>query len=171
MEPEQYPNAGDANPVARVGVVGVGDAATKWMDTGSDDQVYLARVAWLPESREVAIERLPRSQKKLDLLIADAASGKSRVILSEQDPHWINVADDLKFLDQGDRFIWSSERSGFRHLYLYGRDGKNDLATYARELGGHRTARRGRSQGLCLLRQQPTDPDRAAAPSCFALRR
>jgi dipeptidyl-peptidase-4 len=89
-----------------------------------DDQVYLARVAWTPDSRQVAIQRLTRSQKRLDLLMADAASGKSSILLTEQDPYWINMSDDLQFLKGNDRFIWSSERSGYRHLYLYSRSGK-----------------------------------------------
>jgi dipeptidyl-peptidase-4 len=121
---ERYPNAGDPNPVVRVGVAGADGGESIWMDTGADDQVYLARVAWTPDSRQVAIQRLTRSQKRLDLLMADAASGKSSVLLTEQDPYWINMSDDLRFLKNSDRFIWSSERSGFRHLYLYSREGK-----------------------------------------------
>jgi len=46
------------------------------------------------------------------------------VLLTEKDAYWINVADDLYFLKDGKRFLWSSERSGYRHLYLYGLDGK-----------------------------------------------
>jgi len=121
---ERYPNAGDPNPIVRVGVAGIGGRETKWMDTGADDQVYLARVDWTPDSRQLAIQRLTRSQKHLDLLLADAASGRSTVLLTEEDPYWINIADDLHFLKNSDRFVWSSERSGFRHLYLYSRDGK-----------------------------------------------
>jgi len=121
---ERYPNAGDPNPIVRVGVAGIGGGETKWMDTGADDQVYLARVDWTPDSRQLAIQRLTRSQKHLDLLLADAASGRSTVLLTEEDPYWINIADDLHFLKNSERFIWSSERSGYRHLYLYSRDGK-----------------------------------------------
>jgi dipeptidyl-peptidase-4 len=121
---ERYPNAGDPNPIVRVGVVGIGGGATKWMDTGADDQVYLARVDWTPDSRQLAIQRLARSQKRLDLLMADTDTGKSSILLAEQDPYWINMSDDLHFLKGSDRFIWSSERSGYRHLYLYSRDGR-----------------------------------------------
>src|SRR4029077_17921141 len=63
-------------------------------------------------------------QTQLDLLRADAETGKSSVLLTEKDAYWINVADDLRFLKDGKRFLWSSERSGYRHLYLYGLDGK-----------------------------------------------
>src|SRR5262249_22789089 len=61
---------------------------------------------------------------QLDLLFADAATGKSRTALTEKDSYWINLSDDLRFLKDGRRFLWSSERSGYRHLYLYDLDGK-----------------------------------------------
>ena len=116
---ERYPIAGSPNPVARVGVVPVAGGAVRWMDTGTDKTVLLARVDWLPDSRRVAIQRLTRVQNRLDLLFADAASGRAQTILTEMDQSWINIADDLQFFAHGQRFLWSSERSGFRHLYLY----------------------------------------------------
>jgi dipeptidyl-peptidase-4 len=119
MEYTRYPQAGEANPIVRVGVVPVAGGETKWMDTGGDTDVYLARVVWLRDSRRVAIERLNRAQNRLDLLFCDAASGASATILSETDPYWINIADDLYFFSDNKRFLWSSERTDFRHYYLY----------------------------------------------------
>jgi len=116
---ERYPAAGDANPIAKVGVIAVSGGATQWLDTGPDSSVLLARVAWLPDSKRVAIERLNRPQTQLDLLFAGAANGSVATILTEQDKNWINISDILYFFSDGRRFIWSSERSGFRHLYLY----------------------------------------------------
>jgi dipeptidyl-peptidase-4 len=121
---ERYPIAGSPNPVARVGVVPVSGGAVRWMDTGTDKSVLLARVDWLPDSRRVAIQRLTRTQNKIDLLFADAGTGRAQTVLSEMDQSWINVADDLQFIAHGERFLWSSERSGFRHLYLYDLSGK-----------------------------------------------
>jgi len=85
---------------------------------------YLPRFTWLPDSRTVAIERLDRRQQTLELFLADTVTGKARLILSESDKYWINLADDLRFLADGRRFLWSSERTGYRHLYLYDTDGK-----------------------------------------------
>jgi dipeptidyl-peptidase-4 len=121
---ERYPVAGSPNPVARVGVVPAAGGAVKWMDTGADKSVLLARVDWLPDSRRLAIQRLPRVQDRLDLLLADAGTGRAEAILTETDKTWINVADHLHFFADGRRFLWSSERSGFRHLYLYDLSGK-----------------------------------------------
>src|SRR3984957_7981687 len=123
-EMECYPPAGGANPVVRVFVASVSGGQAKQMDTGSETDQYIPRVNWLPDSKHVAIQRLIRAQTNLDLLIADAATGASRVALTEKDQYWINVSDDLRFLQDGRRFLWSSERSGFRHIYLYNLEGK-----------------------------------------------
>jgi dipeptidyl-peptidase 4 len=120
----RFPQAGEANPIVRVGVVAVTGGETKWMDTGSNTDVYLARVNWLPDSRRIAIQRLNRAQDRLDLLFADAASGTSRTILTESDKYWINISDDLYFFSDNKRFLWSSERTGFRHYYIYDLAGK-----------------------------------------------
>ena len=121
---ERYPPAGGANPVVHVFVVSLRDAKGKQMDTGADADIYLPRVNWLPDSRHLAIQRLNRAQNALDLLIADSANGQSRVALTEKDQYWINISDDLKFLRDGKRFLWSSERTGYRHIYVYDLDGK-----------------------------------------------
>jgi dipeptidyl-peptidase 4 len=123
-EEERYPPAGGANPIVRVLVASMGGGEARVMDTGTETDIYIPRVNWLVGSKHLAIQRLNRPQNALDLLIADTASGKSRVALSEKDQYWINVSDDLHFLKDGKRFLWSSECSGYRHLYLYDLDGK-----------------------------------------------
>jgi len=105
-------------------VVPVAGGETKWMDTGSNTDVYLARVNWLPDGRRIAIQRLNRAQDKLELLFADAGTGASHTILSETDKYWVNLSDDLYFFSDGKRFLWSSERTGFRHYYIYDLAGK-----------------------------------------------
>jgi dipeptidyl-peptidase 4 len=121
---ERYPPAGGANPVVRVLVALVSGGEPRIMDVGAETNIYIPRVAWLPDSKHLAIQRLNRPQTILDLLIADALTGKSRNILTEKDQYWINVSDDLHFLKDGKRFLWSSERDGYRHLYVYDLEGK-----------------------------------------------
>jgi dipeptidyl-peptidase 4 len=123
-ELQRYPVAGGTNPVVRVLVASLSGGEPRLMDTGSETDMYIPRVNWLPDSGRVAIQRLNRDQNKLDVLLADAATGKSSTLVTEQDKYWINVNDDLRFLKDGKRFLWSSERTGYRHLYLYGLDGK-----------------------------------------------
>src|SRR5262249_11092330 len=123
-EEERYPVAGGRNPVVHVYVAEVASGKAKLMDTGPETDQYIPRVDWLRDSKRLAIQRLNRAQNQLELLVAEAGTGKSGVLLTEKDGYWINVADDLYFLKDGRRFVWSSERSGYRHLYLYGLDGK-----------------------------------------------
>jgi dipeptidyl-peptidase-4 len=122
-EMERYPTAGGANPIVRVFVASLSGGEARVMDTGAETDIYIPRVNWLTDSKYVAIQRLNRTQTTLELLIADTSTGSTRVALAEKDPYWINVSDDLVFLKDGKRFLWSSERSGNRHLYLYDLDG------------------------------------------------
>jgi dipeptidyl-peptidase-4 len=123
-EMERYPVAGGANPVVRVLIAALSGGEPRVMDIGAETDIYIPRVNWLMDSKHVAIQRLNREQNTLDLFIADAATGSARVALTEKDPYWINVSDDLYFLMDGKRFLWSSERTGYRHLYLYDLGGK-----------------------------------------------
>jgi dipeptidyl-peptidase-4 len=123
-EMERYPTAGGANPIVRVFVAALNGGGPRLMDTGAETDIYIPRVNWLTDSKHLAIQRLNRTQTTLDLLIADTATGKPRSALIENDSNWINVSDDLYFLKDGKRFVWSSERSGYRHIYLYDLEGK-----------------------------------------------
>ncbi len=126
-ELQRYPVPGGTNPVVRVFVSPVGRGKEHAVDLGVETDMYIPRVNWLPDSKRLAIQRLDRTQTELDLLVSDAVTGKSTTILSEKDPYWINVNDDLLFLKDGQRFLWASERSGYRHLYLYDFSGKEPL--------------------------------------------
>lgn len=117
---QKYPKPGEPNPKVRVGVIAAEGGNTVWMDTGNED-VYLARVAWTGDA--VAIQRLNRDQTRLDLLRCRAADGSCSTLLTETRRTWINLGNDLRFLEDG-RFLWGSEGDGWRRLYLHDRDGK-----------------------------------------------
>ncbi len=110
-EPERYPKAGDPNAEVRLGVVAATGGPTRWMDLGEPRGFLLARVVWSPNGREIMAERLNRVQNKLDLLLANVATGVARTVLHEEDPFWINVVGEPVFLGGGERFVWTSERS------------------------------------------------------------
>ena len=124
MEPQRYPQAGEKNANVRVGVIPAGGGGTKWLDVGDTVNAYLiARAGWVPDSTSVYVARTNRIQNQLDFLVYEVASGKSRTVYRESDSYWINIAGDPVFLKDGKRFLWTSERDGFRHLYLYSLDG------------------------------------------------
>ncbi len=124
LETERYPKAGDPNAEVRVGVIDATGGPTKWMDAGEPRGHLLARVYWFPDSSKLAIMRLNRVQDKIDLLASDIRTGDSSVMLHEEDKYWINVDDSFHFLNDGKEFLWPSERTGHRHLYLYRANGE-----------------------------------------------
>ena len=70
------------------------------------------------------VQQLNRLQNTLDLLLADARTGAVRTVMVEQDSAWVEVVDDLVWLDGGKRFTWVSERDGWNHVYVVSRDGR-----------------------------------------------
>lgn len=123
-EPERYPQAGTPNANVRLGVVAAQGGETQWMDLGPTNNALLARVAWLPDSSQLAVERFNRLQNQLDLLFCKRTDGTVRIILHEESKTWINVADNLVLLKSRPEFLWTSEASGFRHIYRYANSGK-----------------------------------------------
>ena len=124
-EPERYPQAGENNANVHVGVVAATGGRTRWYDVGDTRDSYLiARAGWMPNSRSLYVLRFNRVQNHDELFSIDVESGAHTTIFQESDPHWINLKGDIQFLADGKRFFWTSERDGWRHIYLYSNDGK-----------------------------------------------
>jgi dipeptidyl-peptidase-4 len=121
---QRYPPAGTANATIELGVVELATGEITWIDLGEDADIYLARVDWLPDSESLTFQRLPRDQRSLDLVLARADGSEQRRLLRETSDVWINLHHDLRFLEDSPRFLWTSERSGYRHVYLYEIDGQ-----------------------------------------------
>lgn len=120
----KYPKVGEANSIVSIGVVDVETGETKWMDLGKEKDIYIPRIKWTHSAKTLAIERLNRKQNKMELLFADVSTGKTKLIATDTDPAWVDVTDDLFFLKKKDQFIWTSEKSGYRHIYLFDYNGK-----------------------------------------------
>lgn len=116
----KYPKVGEQNAVVKIGVVDLSSGAVpvQWMDLGDDDDIYIPRIHWTNTPDLLAIERLNRRQNRLELLLADVNSGAARPVLVDENDTWIDVTDDFIFLKKSDRFLWTSEKSGYRHIYL-----------------------------------------------------
>lgn len=119
---QRYPKAGTDNPRVKVGVLDLASGDTTWLKTDGDEEAYLARVHWRTDGQRVAVHRLAREQDEIDLLSCDPAGGACTTLLTDRWPTWVNLADDFAFLADG-RFVWGSEKSGWRHLYLHAADG------------------------------------------------
>jgi dipeptidyl-peptidase-4 len=120
-----YPKPGGNNPIVRLFIVDVASKKIVRLDTGDDLDVYLYRGKWTNDGREFTYLRLNRLQNKLELFAADPATGKTRPLLLDTDPCYIESDRiDLVFLKDNQRFVWASERSGWREIYLYDLAGK-----------------------------------------------
>ncbi|MBI4641896.1 MAG: DPP IV N-terminal domain-containing protein, partial [Candidatus Tectomicrobia bacterium] len=127
QEDHRYSFAGQANARIRLGVVPVEGGESVWMDLGDNDDIYLARVEWLPDG-SLSAQLENREQTELELVCFDPHTGHCSTLLRETSDIWINLHSmfkPLKPTNQEGRsgFIWASERTGFRHLYLYDKDG------------------------------------------------
>ncbi len=128
VEWQKHPKAGTVNPTVRVGVISASGGETHWLPVGPTggnerpEEWYLPRVHWTPDGA-VAVERLSREQDVLELIRCEAlGDDPCRLLVRESSPTWVNVESNTTFLDDGS-FLWSSERSGWRELYLYDRSG------------------------------------------------
>ena len=121
---QRYPKAGSPNPQVRVGIAEVNQDKTTWLDLDPKTYEYVVRVKWLPDNKRVSVQTMTRPQTEMTLYLADRATGKTTALLTETDKAWLNIHDDLYFLEDGKHFIWESERTGYSHLYLYTMDGK-----------------------------------------------
>jgi dipeptidyl-peptidase-4 len=121
----RYPKAGEANSRVRVGVIHLGTARPTWLDVGPDTGQYLARMEWVG-SDSVVVQRLPRRQNRVDVMMLSATTGRGRIVVTDRDDAYVDVENgDLRWIGAGHRqFLFLSDRSGWRQLYLYGRDGR-----------------------------------------------
>jgi dipeptidyl-peptidase-4 len=115
---QRYPAAGTPNAVVQLWLMNADGSARVQADLGRDPNIYLARVNWARDGKALYVQRLSRDQKKLDMLKVDAATGTSTVLFSETSKAWINLNDDFRVLADGS-LIWSSERTGTKHLYRW----------------------------------------------------
>ena len=119
---QRYPAAGDPNVRVQLGVIAPKTGARpQWIDLGKDPDIYLARVDWRDPQR-LTFQRQSRDQKKLELIETTLTNGTPRTLVTETSTTWVPLHNDLRFLKDG-RFLWSSERSGFEHLYIASEDG------------------------------------------------
>ncbi len=134
-----YPKAGETNSAARVGVVSASGGSTKWFEISGDPRNnYLPRMEWAASTDEVVIHQLNRLQNTNTVMLGDVRSGKVRTLLVEKDDAWVDTAwgdiswdktglvrGDAEWIDDGKRFLWTSERDGWRHIYSISRDGRD----------------------------------------------
>ncbi|MCQ2304074.1 MAG: S9 family peptidase [Bacteroidales bacterium] len=119
----KYPKAGEDNSIVEVFVYDLATGKSVKMDTGEETDIYLPRIGWTKDANTLAIQRLNRHQNHLEILAANATTGESRVFYDETNDYYIDITDDWTFVDDGNTFLMTSEKSGYNHIYMYLMDG------------------------------------------------
>jgi dipeptidyl-peptidase-4 len=119
---QRYPRAGDPNATVRLFVGSAEGGASVEMRIPSGPDWYLARVEWHPNGNDLVVQMMPRDQDSIQVLLVDAATGLARPFFSERGERWVDLHDDFVWLPDGD-FLWTSQRTGYNHVYRYGPDG------------------------------------------------
>jgi dipeptidyl-peptidase-4 len=119
----KYPKAGEKNSLVTIGVYDLESGKKTWMDIGEETDQYIPRINWTEDLNLLSIRRMNRLQNKQDLMLADVNTGKTEIIKTEKSETWLDVNDDLTFLENGEQFIYTSEEDGYNHIYLYDMNG------------------------------------------------
>ena len=127
---EAYPKPGAPNPTAHIMVYEIAtrrtvevDALSEKSGAASGTEYYLYNVRWTPDGSELLVSRTPRRQDVLDVLAANPATGATRTVVTERQDTWQDNAPEMRFLKDGRRFIWETERTGYQHYELRSLDG------------------------------------------------
>lgn len=127
--PVQYPKAGTTNSAARVGIIPASGGEVEWVEfPGDPRQHYIPRMEWAGGSDAIIIQRLNRLQNENQVVLADAGTGEVTSLFVERSDSWLDVVDDWQWTEDGERFLWVSERSGWRHVYSVPRSGVTSRA-------------------------------------------
>jgi dipeptidyl-peptidase 4 len=118
----KYPKVGEKNAVVSLHLYDMRKGTYTDLPMGKMEDQYIPRIKWSKEG--LVAFRMNRHQNELDLLLFDPSTQQSRILLKEQNSRYIDIHDDLTFLNDKSWFIWSSEQDGYQHLYLYDMKGR-----------------------------------------------
>lgn len=122
----KYPKAGEKNSLIDIAVYHLDNGKTVSMDLGKEADIYIPRIYWTKNISTLSIVRMNRLQNRLEILHGNVESGSTQLILAEESDTYIdiNFIDDLTYLDDQKHFVRTSEKDGFKHLYLHTMDGR-----------------------------------------------
>tara|TARA_B100000575_G_scaffold42993_1_gene30460 strand:- start:1220 stop:3376 length:2157 start_codon:yes stop_codon:yes gene_type:complete len=124
QEKFKYPKAGERNSSVQINIYDIQSDINVIADVNKKSETYLPRIKWTNNTNKLFVQRLNRHQNHLELLSVDPSSGKSKIILEEKDKYYIEIHDNLTFYKDDSGFLWTSEKDGFNHIYLFQISGK-----------------------------------------------
>ncbi|HET8736770.1 MAG TPA: S9 family peptidase [Pricia sp.] len=120
QETFKYPKAGETNSTVSLHLVDVASGNTSKVDLGNP--YYIPRIQWMNHPDRLSVQTLNRHQNTLKLHVVNTEDNSVSILHEETDEAYVDVTDDLTFLAD-DSFIWTSEKDGYNHIYLYDQDG------------------------------------------------
>ncbi|MDP5199214.1 S9 family peptidase [Flavobacterium sp. DG2-3] len=123
IETFKYPKAGEKNSVVSLHIYDAAGNTSKKVDLGNYNDFYIARMQWTNDANVLSAQVLNRHQDNLNLLFVDGNTAAAKVVLNEKDKAYVDITDNLTFL-KDNSFIWTSEKDGFNHIYVYDKNGK-----------------------------------------------
>jgi dipeptidyl-peptidase-4 len=119
----KYPKVGKKNAIVSVHIYDIISGRTMKVDLDDAEEFYVPRIKWTSTTNELCVFKMNRHQNDLQLLLVNSENGRVRTMLRETNKYYIDITDNLTFLENGKQFIWTSEKSGFNHIYLYDMNG------------------------------------------------
>jgi len=123
----KYPKVGEKNAEVSAHTYCLKNKKINKIDIGEETDIYIPRVKWTKDKNKLIVFKMNRHQNDLTLFLTDAKKNKTKVLLNEKNKYYIDITDNLTFLEDSDQFIWTSEKDGFNHIYLYDMSG-NEVA-------------------------------------------
>lgn len=119
----KYPKAGEDNSKVDVLIYDVENNTTMTLNIGSENDQYIPRIKWTSDANTLAVMRMNRLQNKMEILLADATNGGLRTLYTEEDKAYVDVPDTWHFMADGKSMLLTSEKDGYRHIYMYDMQG------------------------------------------------
>ncbi|MFT6333540.1 MAG: dipeptidyl-peptidase-4 [Halioglobus sp.] len=124
----KYPKVGEKNAEVSAHTYGLKNKEINKVDIGDENDIYIPRVKWTKDKNKLIVFKMNRHQNDLTLFLTDAKRNKTKILLNEKNKYYIDINDNLTFLDDKDHFVWTSEKDGFNHIYLYDMSGNQKAA-------------------------------------------
>ena len=115
----KYPKAGEDNSIVTINVYDIGNKSIKPIDIGDEKDIYIPRIKWTKDANLLSVQKMNRLQNKLEILFADISKGKTEVVYTETNKYYIDITDNLRFLDDNEHFVINSEIDGYNHIYIH----------------------------------------------------
>ncbi len=123
-EKYKYPKAGETNSDVEIYIYHLKSGNSVKADVNKESDQYIPRIKWTADPATLCVMRMNRLQNRLELYACDASSGRSELFFTEVNQAYIEVTDDMEFLNNKKEFVWTSTSNGYNHIYLYDMKGK-----------------------------------------------